>query len=338
MEYFVGIDLHGSNSYIGIINETGDRMLNQRTPNELTTIIQVLKPFQKNIKNIAIEATFNWYWLVDGLKDEGYNLNLANAAAINQYKGIKHTDDKSDAFWLAEMLRLKILPTGYIYPREQRPVRDLLRRRMQLVQHRTSFSLSLNSMTRNWTSSSFPSSERKSLSPQLIMDKFPDPHTAMSAQVICNITHQLDKDITCIEKEILKTVRLTKEYKKLLTVWGIGEILAMTIMLETGDIHRFKTVGDYASYCRCVPTDKTSNGKTKGKGNKKNGNKYLAWAYVEAANFMQRCYPQAKKWFQRKTSKRKRVVAVKALGHKISRACYFIMRDDVVFDPSKLFA
>ncbi len=338
MKYFVGIDLHGTNNYIGIINQKGERVYNQRIHNDLNTIINSLKPFQKRIKSIAVEATFNWYWLVDGLMDEGYNLNLANAAATNQYKGIKNTDDKSDAFWLAEMLRLNILPTGHIYPKEQRPIRDLFRRRIQLVQHRTSFSLSLNSMIKNWTASSLSQSERKSLSPQLITEKFPDPHKAMSAQAICNSIAQLDKNISLIEKEILKVVRLKKEYKKLLTVWGIGEILAMTIMLETGNIHRFKTVGDYASYCRCVPTNKTSNGKTKGKGNKKNGNKYLAWAYVEAANFMQRAYPQAKKWFQRKTDKRKRVVAVKALGHKISRACYFIMRDNVDFDPSKLFA
>ncbi len=338
MKYFVGIDLHGSNSYIGIIDQKGKRVFNQRVHNDLNTIIILLKPFQNMIKSIAIEATFNWYWLVDGLMDKGYDLHLANAAAINQYKGIKHTDDQSDAFWLAEMLRLNILPTGHIYPKEQRPIRDLLRRRMQLVQHRTSFSLSLNSMIKNWTASSLSQSEKKLLSPQIINEKLLDPYKAMSAQAACNSINQLDKDISLIEKEILKTVRFKKEYKKLLTVWGIGEILAMTIMLETGNIHRFKTVGDYASYCRCVPTNKTSNGKTKGKGNKKNGNKYLAWAYVEAANFMQRAYPQAKKWFQRKTAKRKRVVAVKALGHKISRACYFIMRDNVDFDPSKLFA
>jgi hypothetical protein len=63
------------------------------------------------------ESTFNWYWLVDGLMDLGYRVHLANPAAIQQYSGLKYTDDDSDALWLAEMLRLGILREGYIYPK-----------------------------------------------------------------------------------------------------------------------------------------------------------------------------------------------------------------------------
>jgi len=128
--YYVGIDLHSTNCYIGIIDQTGKRVFNKRVLNDLKDIMTTLNPFKEKIKDIAIESTFNWYWLVDGLMDAGYNLHLANVCAMKQYEGIKHTDDQSDAFWLAEMLRLKILPTGHIYPKEQRPIRDLLRRRL----------------------------------------------------------------------------------------------------------------------------------------------------------------------------------------------------------------
>ena len=99
---------------------------------------------------VVVESTFNWYWIVDFLSEAGYRVHLANPAAIQKYSGLKHSDDKHDAFWLAEMLRLGILPEGYIYPKEERPIRDLLRKRGHLVRLRTSLILSLqNIVTRN---------------------------------------------------------------------------------------------------------------------------------------------------------------------------------------------
>ncbi len=111
----------------------------------------------------------------------------------------------------------------------------------------------------------------------------------------------------------------------------------MTIMLETGDIGRFREVGDYSSYCRCVPSCRISNEKNKGKGNRKNGNRYLAWAFVEVAHYMQRFSPKAKSWFQKKSSKRNNIVATKALSNKIARACYYIMKDQKAYNSKKMF-
>lgn len=290
----------------------------------------------KNLAKLKWEEIY-WYWLVDGLMEEGYKIALANVTAMKQYEGIKYTDDKSDAFWLAEMLRLKILPTGYIYPKEERFIRDLLRRRMQLVQHRTALNLSMNSMIQNCTSMQLTRSDKKDLTNEDINKILCNPHQIMSAEIVNDIVIQFNEKIIQIEKEVIKHLRLKKAYKKLLTVWGIGEILAMTIMLETGDIRRFDSIGNYSSYCRCVPSSKISNGKTKGKGNKKNGNKYLAWAFIEAAYYMQRHYLQAKKWFDKKMTKKGRIVAIKALSNKIARACYYVIKDQTDFDPVKLF-
>ena len=118
---------------------------------------------------------------------------------------------------------------------------------------------------------------------------------------------------------------------------GIGQILALTIMLETGNIGRFASVGNFASYCRCVGSQKISNGKKKGQGNTKNGNKYLSWAFVEAAHFAIRYNSRIKSFDQRKKAKTKGVVALKAVAHKLCRACYYIMRDRVAFDITKAF-
>jgi len=82
---------------------------------------------------------------------------------------------------------------------------------------------------------------------------------------------------------------------------------------------------------------KSSRKKEKGENNRKNGNKYLSWAYVEAANFAIRFSPEAQKIYQRKMAKTDKIVAIKALGNKLARASYYIMRDLVAYDSSKLF-
>jgi transposase len=250
---------------------------------------------------------------------------------------MKYTDDKWDSFWLAHMLRLGILPEGYIYPKDIRPIRDLLRKRMMLVQHRTAYILSLQSMVNRNTGRKLKASETKKLDERELDIMFSDKHLVMSAQSNCNVMEFLNGQINAIEKAVIKEVKLRYPFEKLLTVPGIGDILGITIMLESGDMNRFQAVSNYSSYCRCVSSKKVSNGKKKGENNKKNGNKYLAWAYVEAANFIKRFCPQARSWHQRKVSKTNQIVATKALSNKIARACYFIIKDQTDFDPKMLF-
>jgi len=150
MKAYTGIDLHSSNNYLGIINDNDKRLYGRRIPNDLNRVLMALEPFRDQLEGIVVESTYNWYWLVDGLQDHGYNVHLANPSAIKHYEGLKHTDDKWDSYWLAHMYRLNILPQGYIYPKEHRSIRDLVRRRLLFVRHRTSHILSLQSMvTRN---------------------------------------------------------------------------------------------------------------------------------------------------------------------------------------------
>ena len=151
------------------------------------------------------------------------------------------------------------------------------------------------------------------------------------------IVRALDAQIGVHEKAILAQAKLDPRYRYLLSVEGVGKILALTIMLETGDIARFEKVGNFTSYCRCVDSTRWSNGKKKGKGNTKNGNRFLSWAVVEAANFAVRYRERAKRYYQRKMAATKRVVAIKALAHKLARASYYVMRDQVPFDPNKIY-
>jgi len=146
MKFMAGIDLHSNNWFCAIVDMEGKRVFEKKRPCDLESVLRALQPFKKRLEKIAVESTYNWYWLADGLQDHGYAVVLANPAGMQQYDGLKHADDKSDGFFLAEMLRLKILPTGHICERQWRSVRDLLRRRMGLVHQRTSLILSLKSL------------------------------------------------------------------------------------------------------------------------------------------------------------------------------------------------
>jgi transposase len=337
MRAYAGIDLHSSNNYVGIIDEDDKRLFGKRLPNELDHVLTALEPFRDRLEGIVVESTYNWYWLVDGLQEHGYKIHLANPSAIKQYEGLKHTDDKWDAFWLAHMQRLGILPEGYIYPKAQRPVRDLLRRRLLFVRHRTSNILSLQSMITRNLGSKLSGNAVKKLKEADAQELFSCPHLAFMAKNHIAAIVFLDRIIKGIEKQVKSQVRLHKEFKMLLTIPGIGPILALTIMLEVGTMNRFETVGDYSSYSRCVKSERLTNGKKKGENNKKNGNKYLAWAYVEAANFASRYSVAAQRFYQRKKAQRNGIVAIKALSNKICRASYTIMRDQVPFDEGMLF-
>ena len=181
------------------------------------------------------------------------------------------------------------------------------------------------------------SNEIHHLWPEEVAKYFEDPRLMLIGRTNIEAIRFLTKQIKALEDAVLTEVKLKPEYEKLLTVPGIGKILALTIMLETGDIGRFKKVGNYTSYCRCVKSARLSNDKKKGENNRKNGNRYLCWAYIEASNFMRRFSPEAKSWYQQKMSRSKQVVATKALASKICKACYFIIKDRVDFDVKKIF-
>jgi transposase len=285
MKLYCGIDLHSNNNVINLLDESDKVVYNKRLPNDLPTILLALSPYRPQIEGVAVESTFNWYWLVDGLMEEGYRTHLVNTAAVQTYNGLKHTNDAHDARWLAHLLRLGILPTGYIYPKEECAVRDLLRKRAQMVRMRSTNLLSIqNLFTRN-TGESLSGDTIKRLTTDDVALLLPCEDHALALSCNLSVLQQCQEQITIIEKSVFKRARLRPEFHSLLTVPGIGRTLALTIMLEVGDIHRFDKAGNFASYARCVDSSKFSNGKKKGENNRKNGNKYLAWAFVEAANF-----------------------------------------------------
>lgn len=337
MDLYGGMDLHGNNVFCTLMDMEYKHVFEKRLPNDLATILETLEPYRARLAGIAVESTYNWYWLVDGLQAHGYPARLANPAKMQENIGLKNANDKTDARFIAKQMVMGVLPEGHIYPRAERPVRDLLRRRMRLVHFRTGEWLSLEGLIARYSGKDLGIRALTKLEDGELSELLGnDPLVLHQAQINYRHIAFLDKEIKPIEKLVEKRIKLQDGFERLLNVTGIGRILAMTIMLETGSITRFKGPGNYASYCRAVKTEHTSNDKKKGDCNSKSGNKYLSWAYIEAANFAIRYSPELRAWYQRKASRTKRVVALKALANKLSKACFFILRDGVDFDVKKL--
>lgn len=334
---FCGIDLHSNNCVVVVSDEADKVLYSRRVGNDLGTICAALAPYRQELSGVVVESTYNWYWLVDGLIEAGYVLHLANTTAIKQYDGLKHRGDESDARHLAHLLRLGLLPKGHIMPKSMRAMRDLARKRMQLVQMRTANILSIETCLAQQTGGYIAGREIKQLT-ETDIDNMPvGPVEASGMKANLAVMQALQTQIDLIEKSLSAYCRSAPDYRLLNTVSGIGHILAAVILLETGDIARFSGAGNYASYCRCVGSIHVSNGKKKGEGNTKNGNRFLAWAYVEAANFAIRFCEPARKFYQRKKAKRNGVVAIKAVAHKLARACFHMLKTGEQFSVERCF-
>jgi transposase len=213
----------------------------------------------------------------------------------------------------------------------------MARRRMLVVQQATRTLLSLQSMVTRHTGQTVRGRGLEDWTLVELREAFPEPASQETAAALLELLCAQRRIQRALEKQVLARVKLCGAWERLLSLPGVGEILGVTIMLESGPIERFGSAGDYASYCRAVDSRRDSNGIKKGENNRKNGNKYLAWAFVEAANYAARFNARAQAWLARKTARTLRVVAVKALACKLSKAAYYVLRDNVVFSEQKMF-
>lgn len=228
---YSGIDLHSNNSVVTVTDEEDRVVAEKRLPNDLARIIGFLQPWRDELARAVVEPTYNWYWLVDGLQEASFFVKLANTGAINKYDGLKHSSDEADARHLAHRLRLGILPTGTILPPEHRAVRDLARKRMQLARSRTGHILAIENIAARQQAMKINSNQVKRMNADEVDQLgFPaDVRLAIKSNLAVVTTLNLQIDL-----------------------------------LETGTIERFATVGNFASYARCVDSQHMSNGKKKG--------------------------------------------------------------------------
>src|SRR5262244_2934432 len=218
MPLYGGIDLHANNSVIVLLNEQDEVIYGKRLPNALSTVLDQLAPYHTEMKGLVVESTYNWYWLVDGLMEADYQVHLANPAAIQQYSGLKYSDDHSDARWLAHLLRLGVLPEGYIYPKAERAVRDLLRKRAHLVRQHTANVLSVQNILARNTGARFSVKRIHELKKQELQRMLTEEPQVLAVTSSLAVVHCLGQQIKTLEKAVSMRLKHTPAYEQLLMV------------------------------------------------------------------------------------------------------------------------
>lgn len=286
MKKFYGCDAHKKYSVFAFMDEEGNhgpflRVENNR--DQFSFFLETLPPGSP----IAVETVGNWYWMIDEIEKAGHEPKLTNARKAKHMMGQVNKTDKLDAQGLALLLRNGTLPSVWIPPGEIRDQRELPRLRMALVGTRTKLKNRIHAALAKYAiqiteaSDIFGVRGRKLL--QSRMNELP-LHTRRSVEVQLKLLDQVEEQIQECEKDIKEVIEKTPAMKLLTTLPGVGPILAIVIALEVGDVERFPRAEKLASYAGTVPRVKESGGKVRYGKVRPDVNRYLKWAFVEAAN------------------------------------------------------
>jgi transposase len=337
--HYCGVDLHARSMYLCVMDQSGAILLHKNLPSNPHAFLDAVAPYRDELV-VAVECIFTWYWLADLCARESIPFVLGHALYMKAIHGGKAKNDKIDALKIATLLRGGMIPMAYVYPREMRSTRDLLRRRLYLVRKRGQL---LAHIQNTHHQCNLPEPSRKIIyksNREGLAERFTDPAVRRSIAIDLELVDHYDRLIRDLELDLVRSAKLhdPQTFHLLRSLPGVGKILALTLLYEIHDIHRFPRVQEFASYARLVKCSRTSSGKNLGTGGAKIGNVHLKWALSEAAVLFLRGNPRAQGLLQKLRRKHGRAKALSILAHKLGRAVYHMLRTDTVFDMNKFLA
>jgi len=338
--YYCGVDLHARSLFVNVQDAAGATRLSQDLAASPATFLDAVKPYRDGLV-VGCECMFAWYWLADLCEKEAIPFVLGHALAMKAIHGGKAKNDRLDAEKIAGLLRGGFFPLAYVYPRDKRETRDLLRRRSFFVRQRAQLLAHVQNTNSQYNLPPFDKKlTYKGNRNAQIADRFEHPSTKLSVTADLDLIEAYDARIAAVELHLTKSARVDDPttFALLKTVPGIGPVLGLVILYEVDAVARFAGVGNFLSYARLVACTHESAGKVKGVGGRKIGNAHLKWAFSEAASLMLRSFPAAKAWMQRQSKKRGKKKAHAILEAKIGRTVYHLWRKQVAFDPEKFLA
>jgi transposase len=340
-EFNCGIDLHAWQMYACVMDQQGKKLVHTNIKgNDFGYFLKRVEPYRHDL-TVVSECTFNWYWLADACFEANIEFVLAHALYLKHIHGGKNKNDRIDSEKLAHLLRANLIPPSYIYPSQRRPVRALLRQRMSYVWERATLKthLSMN-QTAEGLVPARKSGHNRDTWEERILEQYTNPLHKFAASCDMNMIRAYDTQIEKLESEITRQAKreLGRDYHLLLSVPGIGRVLAMTLLFEIDTIGRFPTVKDFLSYCRLVKGSVASAGKVKGLTGGKMGNAYLRWAFGEAAVIAKRNHPLLTPYAERLVSKHGKFKGNAILADKLARAVYFMLQKGTAFDAERVIA
>jgi transposase len=282
---------------------------------------------------------FTWYWLADLCLEEKIKFILGHALYMKAIHGGKKKDDKLDSEKIARLMRGGTFPLSYVYPREMRATRDLVRRRMFLVRRRSELLAHVQLVNQQYNHDPFEKMLQYA-SNRDVLNRFEQPSVRLSVEADLKTVGHYDQLLKQLETELLRQAKLhdPRACRLLQTIPGVGKILSLVLLYEIHTIDRFPSIGDFLSYARLVTPKQTSDGKVTGHGGGKIGNVHLKWAFSEAVLWMLRNSEDAKAFLKRKAKKHGKARAMTLLARKIARAVYQMLKRKEPFDAVKFFA
>jgi len=337
--HYCGVDLHARTMYVCILSHEGEVVLERNLACDPDLFLRTIEPYREDLV-VAAECIFTWYWLADLCARENIPFILGHALYMKAIHGGKAKNDRIDAHKIATLLRGGMIPQAYVYPPEMRSTRDLLRRRLYLVRKRGQLLAHIQNAHHQ---SNLPEPTRKIIykSNRIgITEKFEDVSVRKSVEVDFDLVGHLDRLIRELELFLVRTAKQhdPQSFHRLRSLPGVGKVLALTLLYEIQDIHRFPRVQDFASYARLVKCAKESSGKRVGTGGRKIGNVHLKWAFSEAAVLFLRLNPKGQNLLKKLQRKHGKGKALSILAHKLGRATYYMLQRQTVFDMNKFLA
>jgi transposase len=340
MTFYCGMDLSARDCQVCVIDEDLSCLVQQKVRNDLPALLRLIEPFKGSLR-IVVESTFNWYWLVDGLREAGYEVCLAHTLGLYMITGAKVKTDRRDALALAKLLKAGMIPQAYIYPKETRPIRDLLRQRSRLVALRGTEYGSLRRLLLRHGLLEHSRNNIKQTAQEDIQRWFAHPLVRLHGQHELQRIDLYTQQIDTLESQLLATVQECPAFHRLLTIPGLGKILAMTIVYEIGEIARFQNAREFSSYCRLVPGVAQSGPISRRGRHAKQGSPHLKWAFGQAALYAVRYYPKIRRAFDRHLARHRgkggKLIAYGIIAHKLAQAVYHVLRDGTVYREELLF-
>ena len=331
--YYCGIDLHAKSLYICVLDRKGEKQVHRNVKANPQALMNALEKYLGDLV-IAVECMFTWYWVSDFCQENNIDFVLGHALYMKLISGAKAKNDKIDSFKIASLLRGGLMPVAFVYPKEMRSTRDLLRRRNHLMRKRAELSAHVKNTNSQYNLPDIALNLRYKKNRDTLAGRFPDKSAQKSVDLDLAMIDFYDQQLGKVEWFIKKESKIFdhQSYYLLKSVPGIGDILAQTILSEIYHITRFPTVQQFASYCRLVKCRSESAGKSYGTSGAKIGNAHLKWAFSEAAVLFLRCNPDGQRYLEKISNKHGKGKALSILAHKIGRAVYFMLKRKKAFN------
>ena len=338
-QYWCGIDLHARTMYVCILDAQGQVLVHKNLRAAPEAFLETIAPYREGLV-VAVECIFTWYWLADLCAREGIDFVLGHALYMKAIHGGKAKNDRIDALKIATLLRGGMLPQAYAYPAVMRATRDLLRRRLHLVRKRGQLLAHIQMTSQQYNLAPLGKRIAYPSNRQGVAEHFEDAAVRKSIGLDLALLERYDELLSDLEVDLVRRAKQhdPQAFHRLRTIPGVGKVLALTILYEIHDVHRFDRVQEFASYARLVKCAKESAGKKYGTSGAKMGNVHLKWAFSEAAVLFVRHSAEGKKLLAKLEQRFGKGKALSILAHKLGKAVYFMLRRGKAFDRARFLA